>query len=275
VVSAPVSAAISLNLTCGELLTRASSNSAMPRPFLDVFPREIRDLIYTFVLQSPSGIVSLSPWSVDVARSLSLLNTCKQIRRECKDIIWQHNGLWLKDNTQLSQRLNIFRRSKSVENVRHINIYLTLLDRDELEWISTAFKALAGWSRHGKLKTITLHAARDRPRSVEEFHEELQLMMLRDSVDGRLYREASKWAGLAIYTRWPPFAHWGKQMWLRVMLQDPNKTHGLLKEMHDTLRGELWVNGSLCFKDQREIRKFDYDPRDGELRFVIGKKSPA
>ena len=243
----------------------------MPRPFLDVFPREIRDLIYTFVLQSPSGAVSLSPWSVDVARSLSLLRTCKQIRRECKDLIWQHNGLWLKENSQLSQRLSSLSKSKSVAKIQHIKIYMTLLDRDELEWMATGLKALAIWSRLGSLKTITLCAARERPRSVEEFHEELQLMVLGDSVDGRLYREASTWMRMAIYTGWPPFAHWGKQMWLRVMLQDPSRTHELLKEMHDALHGELWVNGALCVKDQQVVRGFDFDPGDGELRFVIGE----
>lgn len=247
----------------------------MPRPFLEVFPREIRDLIYTFILRSPSGTVSLSPWSVDVARSLSLLRTCKQIRRECKDIIWQHNGLRLRENTQLCQRLSSLARSKSIGRIQHLNIYLTLLDRDELEWICTALKALAGWSRHGDLKTITLYAARERPRSVQEFHEELQLLMLGDSVDGRLFRETSTRTQMVLHTGWPPFTHWGKQIWLKAMLQDPSKTHELLKNMHDTLRGELWVNGSLCFKDQHAIRNFDFDPRDGELRFIIGKSSPG
>jgi hypothetical protein len=252
----------------------ATCKPNMPRPFLDVFPREIRDLIYTSVLQSPSGAVSLSPWTVEVARSLSLLRTCKQIRRECKDIIWQHNGLWLRDNTQLSRRWGYLERSKSIKHIQHVKIYLALLDRYELEWIGTAFKNIAGWSRHGNLKTITLCSARERPRSVEEFHEELQLMLLGDSVDGRLYREASTWTRMVIYTGWPPFAHWGKQMWLKAMLQDSSKIHELLAEMHGTLRGELWINGSLCFKDKQAVRTFSFDPRDGELHFVIGETLP-
>jgi hypothetical protein len=247
----------------------------MPRPFLEVFPREIRDHIYTLVLESPSGTVSLSPWSVDVARSLSLLRTCKQIRRECKDIIWQHNGLKLREITQLAEKFKNLGKSKSGERIQHIKIYLTLLDRDELEWIGTALQGLACWSRNGSLKTITLCAARERPRTVEEFHEELQLMVLGDTVDGRLYRESATWTRMVIYTGWPPFSHWGKQMWLRVMLQDPSKTHDLLKEMHDTLRGELWVNGSLCCKDEQVIEAFEVDPRDGELQFVIEDTSPG
>jgi hypothetical protein len=154
--------------------------------------------------------------------------------------------------------------------MQHVKIYLTLLDRDELEWIRTSLKTLANWSSHGSLKTVTLCAARERPRSVEEFHEELQLMVLGDSVDGRLYREVPTWTRLTIYTGWPPFAHWGKQMWLRAMLQDPSTTRELLREMHDGLGGELWVDGVLCFKDRQVIRRFDYDPGDGEIRFVIG-----
>lgn len=243
----------------------------MAPPFLAVFPREIRDLIYTFVLQSPSGAVSLSPWNVDVARSLSLLRTCRQIRRECKDIIWLHNGLRLRESSQLSERLCSLLNSRTASKIQHVKIYLTLLDRDELEWIRTALKALVSWSHHGSLKTVTLCAARERPRSVEEFHEELQLMVLGDSVDGRLYREVPTWTRLTIYTGWPPFAHWGKQMWLRAMLQDPSTTRELLEEMHEGFRGEFWVNGVLCFKDRQPIRRFDYDPGDGELRFVIGE----
>jgi hypothetical protein len=242
----------------------------MPRPFLETFPREIRDQIYTFVMGSPSGTVSLSPWTVEVARSLSLLRTCKQIRRECKDIIWQHNGLRPKENSQLSEKFNHLGTSKSHEHVEHLEIYLTLLDRDELEWINTALEPLASWARSGRLKTVTLYAIRERPRSVEEFHEELQLLVMGDSVDGRLYRESSTWTKIVIHTGWPAFSHWGKQMWLRVMLQDPSKTHELLKEMHDTLRGELWVNRSLCFKDQQAVEALEFDLRDGELRFVIG-----
>jgi hypothetical protein len=246
----------------------------MTRPFLEVFPREIRDQIYTFVLASPSGVVTLSPWTLEVARSLSLVRTCKQIRRDCKDIIWLHNGLKLREPTQLTHKLNDLWKFRSVKYVQHLKIYLALLDRDELEWMSTAFQALAGWSRNGSLRSITLTAVRDRPRSVDEFHEELDLMIHGVPVDGRLYRESSARTTMVINTGWPQFSHWGKQMWLREMLLDPSQTYEFLKKMHDTLRGELWVDGVLCFKDQKQVvQAFNLDPRDGEVQFIVGGSS--
>ncbi|KAJ5041327.1 uncharacterized protein L3040_005872 [Drepanopeziza brunnea f. sp. 'multigermtubi'] len=47
----------------------------MPLAFLQVFPREIRDQIYTHALSTQSGAVTLSPWTVEVAKSLALLRT--------------------------------------------------------------------------------------------------------------------------------------------------------------------------------------------------------
>jgi hypothetical protein len=222
----------------------------MPRPFLEIFPREIRDLIYTFLLASRSGQVSLSPWTTEVARSLSIVRTCKQIRRECKDIIWQHNRMNLREHTQLSQKLRDTWKEKCAPCIRH--------------------STLSEWSSKGALKSITLSTSNERPRGMAEFHEELALLIDGSSVDGRLYRECPSSSTMVINTGWPQFSHWGKQRWLKEMLLDPSHTEELLKQMHDTLGGELWINGVLCFQGHAAVVEvLNFNPRDAEVKFIF------
>lgn len=47
-------------------------------------PREIRDHIYTDIFADSSNAITLSPWSIEVTRSMAILRTCKQVQRECK-----------------------------------------------------------------------------------------------------------------------------------------------------------------------------------------------
>lgn len=242
----------------------------MPRSFLEVFPREIRDQIYTFVLASPSGIVSLSPWTVEVARSLLLLRTCKQIHRECKDVIWEHNKLTSHHSpTELFQKWSTF-QVKGWKNGQ-IRMSLELLDRDELEWVISGLRALAAKSPNGidDLRSVTLSAESDTPNSVTKFEELLLLRRQGSKVDGRFYREKSVWTGLTISSIWPPFAHWGKHKWLREILLDASHITELLKEMHDLFGGQLLVDGRVCFKDHKQIvDDIKLDPRDGRIQIV-------
>jgi hypothetical protein len=248
----------------------------MPLPFLEVFPREIRDQIYTYILASPFGSVNLSHWivTVDVARSLSLLRTCKQIHRECKDIIWQHNKLSLREPTQLFQKFNSLARNRHVRHIRQVNLYLELLDRDELEWMRDSLKPLAGWSYLGRLESIRIATVWEKPTGIEEFKEVLNLRKYGESLDGRLYHQSNTWTRMTVNTGWPRFTHWGKQRWLKEMLLDPSGTSELLKEIHDTFGGKLYVDGFLCFKDHRQVVVSPrLDPRDGEIRIVPGLPS--
>ncbi|CAG8982174.1 hypothetical protein HYALB_00003610 [Hymenoscyphus albidus] len=215
----------------------------LPLPFLEL-PREIRDHIYTDILAGSSNAVTLSPWSIEVARSLSILRTCKQIQRECKDIIWQHNGLRLREPTQLFTRFNGLLKVDDVRRIEHIELTLELLDRGELEWMCGGLKAFADPKT---LKSITLLAINDRPRGIKEYEEELDLMCSGDLVDGRLFGGGPDDAGssLILKTSWPHFSHWGKQRWLREMLLDRSDTTDLLQKLHMIFGGKLFVDGEL------------------------------
>jgi hypothetical protein len=259
-----------------KLQINRKTDDTMPLPFLVIFPREIRDQIFTYVLTNSQGEVRLYPWTVDVARSLSILRTCKQIHRECKDIIWEHNNLNIRDPCQLFQRFNNQSRLKHTGRIQHVKICLELLDRDELEWMRASLKALAIWSQTGSLKSITLVTDSDRPRTVEEFQEALVLRESGETIDGRLFREAPTWTKMFLNTGWPRFSHWGKQSWLREMLLDPSGIEALVKDIHDFFGGELFIDGILCFKDRKMIRKkMGLNPRHGEIKIILPRRSSS
>ncbi|ATZ53119.1 hypothetical protein BCIN_09g00100 [Botrytis cinerea B05.10] len=246
----------------------------MSLPFLQTFPREIRDLIYTFVLADPNGIITLSPWSIEVAQSFSILRTCKQIHRECKEIIWEHKGLKLRElpvlKSKLEKRIAILGEAARW----HILIQLEVLDWDELEWVERSLAAVAG-SLH-KLHGITIKASKERPQTVEEYEDILDLRENGEIVDGRLYQEypgnASTDKGYRtwmINTSWPRLSPWAKRKWLAEMLIDSTDTGKLLHRIHDKFGGQLYIDGVLCLKDGKQILKgLKLDSRDGELKII-------
>jgi hypothetical protein len=239
--------------------------------FLDL-PRELRDKIYIDILASSSNAVTLSPWSIEVTKSMSILRTCKQIQKECKEIIWLHNGLRLREETELFARLTSVIDFLGIEGLRqlqHIEITLELLDRDELEWMCSGLKAIAALPKKGIVKSITLIAINDRPRGLKEYEEALDLMCNGYYVDGRLFGCCCSGSdtNLILKTSWPRFSPWGKQPWLREMLLDRSDTADLLRELHTMFGGELYVDGTLCPKGIRpETCKLN--PRDGEIKIL-------
>ena len=245
----------------------------MPPPFLAVFPREIRDQILTYVLANSNGDVRLFPWTVDVARSLSVLRTCKQIHRECKDIIWEHNKLNVRDPSQLFQRLKSQSGLSRTKRIQHVQIFLELLDRDELEWMRASLKGLATWSQIGNLRSITLVTNSDRPRTMEEFQEALVMRESGETIDGRLYRESLTRTKMLVNTGWPRFSHWGKQNWLRAMLLESSGINELASEIHEVFGGDLLVNGSLYLRNRVLVGpKLGVNPQDGEIKIVLPRQ---
>ena len=248
-----------------------TQSSTMSRPFLEVFPREIRDQIFTFVLASSSGAVTLSPWTVDVASSLSLLRTCRQIHRECKALIWQHKKLAIREPTQLFQTFQSYNKRK-IRRIRELQVSLELIDRDELEWMLSGLKAIPDWCREGRLELIILHAEWDKPRGILEFTDILDLRKYGQSMDGRLYRSIGSFMRMVCQTGWPSFTHWGKERWLKQMLLDPSGVNELLKEIHELFGGRVYVDGLLCFENHAQVSEtIKFDPRDVEIRIIPGK----
>lgn len=243
----------------------------MSQGFLEAFPREIRDQIYTHILASSSNAVTLSPWTIEVTRSMSILRTCKQIQRECKEIIWRHNGLYLRSPTEIFTRFSKLMEVDDLRRIRHIEICLELLDKDDLEWVFSGLKALSNLHRLGSLKSISLVAINDRPRSMKEYEEDLDLMCSGEYVDGRLFGGGPDASGrnLEFKTGWPRWSNWGKQNWLKEMLLDRSDTSSLLMDIHKTFGGYLLVDGSLCFRNGKVVpNSSKVNPRDGVITIV-------
>jgi len=125
------------------------------------------------------------------------------MQRECKEIVWRHNGLRIRPTTQLCQYLDTLSDSHG-PYIEHIKVSLELLDGDELEWAGTALPAFSAWS---SLRSITLTSNWERPRNIWEFQQELELRRGR-TYDGRLYHDFIDDGDMQIVTGWPRFCHW-------------------------------------------------------------------
>lgn len=237
----------------------------MSRPFLVVFPKEIRDQIYRYILTSTSGSLGISPWDTTVAKSLTILQTCKQVHREVKDVIWAIHGLRLRECAQIEDTFKSF-AVLNFKALSHVRIDLEIMDRDELQWIARGLKFLSAPLYTGTLQSVTLRTIWEKPRDVKEYKEVLMLRKYGELVDGRLFQEFYSHKTLTINTGWPRFSHWGKQKWLKQMLLDP--TGGLLRELHEMFGGEMRIDGVLIFKNRIQLRPHKFDARDAEVEII-------
>ncbi|KAF4628414.1 hypothetical protein G7Y89_g9745 [Cudoniella acicularis] len=167
-----------------QISRKLSSDKKMGPGFLEVFPREIRDQIYTYILSSSSNAVTLAPWTIEVTRSMTILRTCKQIQKECKEIIWLYNGLRLRESTQLFTKFSVLMENPA--------------------WSARALET--------RLSQIHLPGRdKDKPGAgaVKEYEEELDLMCTGEYVDGRLFGGGPDALGtkLIYKTSWPHFSH--------------------------------------------------------------------
>ena len=255
----------------------------MSTSFLRTLPREIRDLIYTYILAGPDGTITLSPWSIEIVRSLSILRTCKQIHRECKDIIWEHKGLSLREFPRLGSKLgNIHFRPDQIARW-HLLLQLEVLDWDELEWVERSLAAsMRGYSPGllHRLHGITIKTSKERPQTKAEFEDILDLRENGEIVDGRLFRDymlkshssvvrrREPWTWV-MNTSWPRLSPWGKRKWLAEMLIHAADTGKLLHKIHKRFGGEMYIDGLLCLREGKQVvENLRLDPRDGEITII-------
>jgi len=224
----------------------------MGKHFLRDLPPEIRDQIYTHVLATTAtGIIDLRPWTIAVERSLSLLRTCKQIHRECKDLIWQHNGMALRDDhNQLFDRLSKLYAVDSPPRYVTIVMNLELLDIDELAWACRGLKAILNWPSQVKVHRIHMSTQFDQPRGVSEFTTLLHIRANGELLDGRSSwvsrHTSSNQETLGLQTVWPAFSHWGKQRWFKEMLLNNSDPRRLLEDLRMSLGGKrICVEGPM------------------------------
>ncbi|KAH8819082.1 hypothetical protein F5884DRAFT_759412 [Xylogone sp. PMI_703] len=269
--------------------------------FLTDIPRELRDKIYVYVLgcasvsdpiplfprvfrrpnprrgrrtYNPSAITATSEEHITV--HLALLLTCKQIRGECKDLIWFYNGLWIpgREETALHYKLERYCGSEQFRLIRSVVVRLELLDWEELTWFSRSLHPLITPAGQGTLRSIKLLAKTDRLATIRDFVNLSNLRKHCECVDGRWYRVA-QWSSqqvryhrnFVINTGWPRFSDEKKQRWIReILVHDVVGMDVLLEDLNEMFGGEIYVDGCLCFKDRIRTRSvICWNPRDGEI----------
>jgi hypothetical protein len=248
--------------------------------FILSLPREVRDQIYIYALSSPTGYLCTSirtkdlkhfalmpfepPHCVHFERiQLSLLQTCKQIYQEAKGIVYERN-IWAVLN--ICQLLWQFRELDAglSHRVRNIWLGVDLAHRGSLKDTVRVLEVLSGWAQQaGNLQNVTLNVISKK----DDMHELMDLRLfgepvttpngeLNPSIGKNLFQEYitvlrdswgkydEQWAGV------------NRKLELRVShlndcsIGQPRET---VKEMHDAFRGELWIDGRLCYKDGIEI----------------------
>jgi hypothetical protein len=237
----------------------------MPRNLLLDLPREIREQIYIYTLSSPTGIlypdrppntanrfafqIFESPYcdSYNLTLSLSLLQTCKQINAEAKDVIYKHNAFAVQNFDELPQLSR---------HVKHISLSIGLEYREDLENTAEALDVL---SRRENLTTLTLFTCKG-------FCEMNSLMEL-------TWGEVNPHAGEKVFDKYLTVLRnsWGKydEQWAAVkrklFLQvesvntGPGDAKKVVEDMHDAFKGELWIDDRLCYKDGQEVlQAFEY-----------------
>lgn len=246
--------------------------------FLEL-PREIRDQICAYILV-PTGRVILRPtthgetsfWPFPMkfpasGIDMKILYTCKQMHHECKDIFWKGSIVRIEAELMLldpdfmgqSQRL-------ICDDVQRLEIKLPVC-WDDLE---TIMSDLDVWSRYKNLREIIITAPgigtmTEFGKVVRSRRNEVDITNEGDSIDGnsssrteralfqmlrlasRQDRESPRVRTLDLHIGMQHLSRPTRRVWFE--RQPPKECEDTLRAMHDTLGGELLVDGILCYKD--------------------------
>ncbi|KAM3073476.1 hypothetical protein ACMFMG_004626 [Clarireedia jacksonii] len=149
---------------------------------LSDFPRELRDQIFSYLLVSPSGVVSsygpgpypikLRPWSIrtysidhDLERLeyMPLFLTCRQFFYECRKILCSKNALLI-NVAEIDRYIKVIQARESIwSHIEKVMLQAAHSGGSLMPGISSSGKCLGGaepklvrWARVGSLKQITL-----------------------------------------------------------------------------------------------------------------------
>lgn len=161
------------------------SGAPETRTFPYIFPPEIRNHIYKYVLGSPSGVITLSRsqyrqrpiryriytcegenatyWESPGAPEeihISFLRTCKAIYEECRELLWVYNTLDIESLRHETKKDGGLAKSLH-KGIRH-NVRSVALDADLLTALGDFEETIQrlyrwSWTQDGKMRSVTLN----------------------------------------------------------------------------------------------------------------------
>lgn len=283
--------------------------------FLEVLPVELRRKIYTEVLKppivpgtsrtysmalsprdpdAPLGVYEDAPLPYDIypydlctqqtlpyrVEPSSLLQTCKQLYVECKDLqgrFWHYNSLAIPHSHLMhySSRAMYAAVSRSVRRVE-MAIYLT--SQSDAGDTERALRLFSTWRRDGPLETVVLV-----PLWSREAREDLMHVRMLNDPDQLENWEESRGTGKHLFLgylrvlkaaggRNGYLSHLHRKLVLSTDSWSDGKGQGMLEknlghtipfmgELHDAFGGELWIDGILRCEGHAEAEQpFMRDP---------------
>jgi hypothetical protein len=194
---------------------------------------------------------------------MSLLQTCKQIYQEAKDVVYEQNTLALLGPDQLLYEFRELDKAIS-HRVRNIWLAVNLADRSQLKSTARALEVLSIWAQQsGSLRNVTLCVSSGNTA----MHDLMDLRLFGES-ETTFTGEFNQNVGAKLFQQYLKVLRnsWGKydgqwagvkrRLELRIgYLKDLAIYHPkeLVEELHKAFGGELWIDGRPCYKDGIEI----------------------
>lgn len=261
----------------------------MPSKFLDDLPREIRAQIYAYVL-APTGRISIKrtptrttllPYPSlfpNAEISLSLLQTCRQIYEESKEVLWNDNilcFLWRRsiwdpkeDAALVHSDSHLSRHVRTVElrftpspfDLAKVVTFLQPLgewESGDLREVRFTISGMGTMTMFGELVSVIWRRAlrrRTRPNvelpnfdSSTLFH----ILGLAGNEEKGYLRHVRRRLNIELGIRLS--SNKARRDWFEV--HRPADCEETLKELHQCLGGELYMDGVLCYKDGVRLRE--------------------
>jgi hypothetical protein len=273
-------------------LSNTTYDQDMPSTLLTL-PGEIRNYIYSYII-APTGRVCLHrhdsthlfftpyPTTSFLQRptlDLRLLQTCQQVYKECRALFWVENALHLSMNGPYDELLPIHRRNL-MERIHRIELKFLLVPADIPAYI-LYFKQLGRWAEQGNLHEVVLAVAG--MGTMSQFGQILgarkmgtmsqvgQILRARKAqpdqqrdtliIFDMLRQGGEKTEGVLLVPRRKLDIRFGfqhtsakvRQLWFKE--HTANDCEDALRDLHEHLGGELYVDGELCYKDNKRIRE--------------------
>lgn len=269
----------------------------MSSKFLDDLPRDIRTQIYSYVL-APTGRIIIKGTSriptkatihsypalfPNAEISLSLLQTCRQIYEEAKDVLWIDNILCLpvsKSIGGVEAEDAMFRHNNPYlsRNIRILELQFAPLSFDSVkvdriiqqlgEWKSVALREV--WFTISSMGTMSMFGVvvwryilimQGRTPHVGLNATLPDTLSLAGNKETGHLRHLRRRLNIELGIR--HISNKARREWFEV--HHPADCEETLKDLHQCLGGDVYIDGALCYKDGIRLRE-TFAPWEAESR---------